>query len=108
MIAAFLPNSEAVVEYGRYTKPKSPLAEHFCNFYDSAVVENEIHFLIIDHEFYSDIRYELFHYANIINTDFMSLTSEGKLIYLMQNNALHIKLASSLLLMTRRRRSAVT
>ena len=95
------------VETGRYTKPKIPLAERLCKFCDSAVVEDKMHFLI-DCEFYSDNRYGLFHYANIINTDFISLTSEGKLIYLMQNNVLQIKLASSLLLMNRRRRSAVS
>ena len=96
-------NLPLAVETGRYTKPKTLLAERLCKFCDSAAVEDEIHFLI-DCEFYSDIRYN---YANIINTDFMSLTSKGKFIYLMQNDALQIKLASSLLLMNGQRRSAV-
>ena len=99
-------NIPLAMENGRYTKPKTPLAERLCKFCDSAVVEDEIHFLT-DCECCSDFRYELFHYANIINTDFMSLTSEGILIYLMQNNALQIELASFLLQMNRRRHSAV-
>ena len=100
-------NIPVAVETGRYTKPKIPLAERLCKFCGSAIVAGEIHFLT-DCEFYSDIRYELFHYANIINTDFLSLTSEGKLIYLIQNSALQINLALSLLLMNRQRRSAVS
>ena len=99
-------NIPLAVETGRYTPQKNPITERLCKFCDCEVVEDEIHFLF-DCEFYSDIRYELFNYANIIKSDLMSLTSEGKLIHLMQNNALQIKLASYLLLMNRQRRSGV-
>ena len=52
-------NIPLAVETGRYTKPKTPLAVRLCKFCDSAVVEDEIHFLI-DCEFYSDIKYNYF------------------------------------------------
>ena len=94
-------NIPLAVETGRYTKPKTSHAERLCKFCDSAVVEDELHFLI-DCEFYSDIRYELFQCASNGYINFIFLTSEEKLIYLMQNEAIQVKLASSLLLMNRR------
>ena len=108
--AVFVPNLKTVIYPLQWKligilNQKNPLAERLCKVCNSAVVEDEIHFLI-DCELNSDIRYELFHYAHIIHPDFMSLTFGGKLIYLMQNNALQIKLTWSLLLMNRRRRSA--
>ena len=98
-------NIPLAVETGRYTKPKTPHAERLCKLCDSATVEDELHFLI-DCDFYSDIRYELFHFATNAYNEFTSLTSEGKLIHLMQTSSIQSKLASSLLLMNRRRRSA--
>ena len=100
-------NLPLAVETGRYTKPKTPHNERICKFCDSVAIEDETHFLI-DCEFYSDIRYTLFHCEYDMNTDFMSLPSAEKLIYLMQNIDLQPKLASSLLLMNRRRRFAVS
>ena len=96
-------NLPLAVETGRYTKPKTPMRDRLYKFCIAAV-ENEMHFLI-DCAFYSDIRCILFQCANILNRDFISLTSGEKLIFRMQNSDPQQKLASSLLLMCSRRRS---
>lgn len=98
-------NLPLAIETGRYTRPKTPLNDRLCKFCDGAAVEDETHFLV-DCEFYSDIRYDLFHCANVLYSDFSSLSSGDKLIFLMQNNDLQRKLASTLVFMCRRRRFA--
>lgn len=80
-------NIPLAVETGRYSKPKTPLNERLCKFCDTASVEDETHFLI-DCDFYSDIRYDLFRCANTLNINFNSFASADKLIFLMQNNGL--------------------
>ena len=84
-------NIPLAVETGRYTKSKTPHAERLCKLCDSAAVGDEFHFFI-DCDFHSDIRYELFHYATNAYNEFTSLTSERKLIHLMQTSSIQLKL----------------
>ena len=83
-------NIPLAVETGRNTKPKTPHAERLCKLCDSATVEDGLHFLI-DCDFYSDIRYELFHFATNayiediqvfgVNMSFISLSEVKYIIF---------------------------
>ena len=94
------------IENGRYTRPKPPINERIYKLCDAHVVEDETHFLI-SCDFYDDIRYELFQLACQINLNFMNFSSENKMLFIMQNSNVQLKLASSLHKMIRRRTTAV-
>lgn len=90
------------IEKGRYTRPKTPVTERICKYCDSHNIEDETHFLI-NCSFYDDIRYGLFQLSSQINPSFANLTSDEKLVFIMQNNVVQSKLASCLLKMIKRR-----
>ena len=87
----FLPNFEVTIETGRYNRPKTPVSERLCII----LSEDETHFLV-DCEFYSDIRFNLFQSAQIINDIFKYYESSDKLIWLMNCNDLQLQLAKDL------------
>ena len=53
------------------------------------MIEDEIHF-ICDCPLYDNIRRELFRFANLINVQFMEMTSKDKYIYLKTHNVKEI------------------
>ena len=65
-------------------------------------MEDETHFLV-DCEFYSDLRYELFQSALRINPTFKHYASLDKLVFLMNSEELQLQLANVLLRMNKRR-----
>ena len=62
-------NLPLTIETGRYTRPKTPVFERLCKYCCTDSVEDETHFLV-DCEFYSDLRYNLFQSAQSINDRF--------------------------------------
>ena len=66
------------------------------------LIEDETHFLV-DCEFYSDIRFNLFQSTQIINDRFKNYESIDKLVWLMNCNDLQLKLANILSKMNKRR-----
>lgn len=91
------------VETGRYTKPTTPLCDRLCQFCYGRSIETEQHFLI-DCNFYSDIREELFNYINIMNPFFISFNSDDKFYYIMNRDDIQVLLAKTLHLMFKRRK----
>ena len=65
-------------------------------------MEDETHFLV-DCEFYSDLRYELFQSTLRINPTFKHYESLDKLVFLMNSEELQLQLANVLLRMNKRR-----
>ena len=100
-------NLPLAIETGRFTKPKTPLNQRLCRFCKASVIEDETHFLI-SCDFYSDLRYDLFKNAADINETFPTMFDSEKLIFLMNNDLLQYKIASTLQQMVRRRRSTAT
>ena len=90
------------IETGRYTRPKTPVNERLCKYCNTHAIEDETHFLI-DCEFYSDLRFNLFQSAQNINDRFTYYESIDKLIWLMNCNDLQCKLAKLLFKMNKRR-----
>ena len=64
------------------------------------LIEDETHFLV-DCEFYSDIRFNLFQSAQIINDRFKHYGSIDKLVWLMNCNDLQLQLANVLVKMNK-------
>ena len=98
-------NLPLAIETGRFTKPKTPLTDRLCIYCDSHLVEDEMH-LLIDCEFYSDIRFDLLNSAQRIDPNFYTLDSVSKLNFLMNCNNLQFNVANCLLAMLKRRRLA--
>ena len=94
------------METGRYSKPKTPINERLCRFCDTRSVEDETHFLI-DCQLYTDLRLPLFQKAVtcINNEQFENLSSEDKLIFIMQNKYLQFVLGATLSKMFARRKT---
>ena len=46
------------IERGRFSRPKTPLADRICRHCNSHAVEDEVHFLV-NCPYYSDLRYDL-------------------------------------------------
>ena len=94
------------METGRYSKPKTPINERLCRFCDTHSVEDETHFLI-DCQLYTDLRLPLFQKAVtcINNEQFENLSSEDKLIFIMQNKDLQFVLGATLSKMFARRKT---
>ena len=95
-------NLPLAIETGRYTRPKTPVHERVCKYCNSNSVEDETHFLV-DCDFYSDLRYNLFQSAQIINETFKYYDSLDKLVFLMNCTDLQFQLANVLLKMNKRR-----
>ena len=95
-------NLPLAIETGRYTRPKAPVHERVCKYCNSNSVEDETHFLV-DCDFYSDLRYNLFQSAQIINETFKYYDSLDKLVFLMNCKDLQFQLANVLLKMNKRR-----
>ena len=95
-------NLPLAIETGRYTRPKTPVLERLCKFCDTNAKEDETHFLV-DCEFYSDLRYQLFKSAQSIDNSFIYYDCLSKLIFLMNCDKLQYQLASVLYKMNRRR-----
>ena len=98
-------NLPLAIEMGRYTKPKTPLQDRICKFCSMNSIEDETHFLI-DCDFHSDLRYDLFESASILNANFHHLNSEEKLCFLLDSDVLQFNIANDLLASFRRRRHA--
>ena len=96
-------NLPLAIETGRYSRPKTPLHERLCKYCESSSIEDETHFLI-DCEFYSDLRYNLFCKANILHPCFELSNSDVKLTILMNSSELQYVLADTLLSMCKRRK----
>ncbi|XP_071136614.1 uncharacterized protein [Mytilus edulis] len=86
------------VETGRYTKPTTPLCDRLCLFCNNNFIETEQHFLI-DCNFYSDIREELFNYINALNNTFNAFNSDEKFDFIMNCDHAKVLLAKTLHLM---------
>ena len=97
----YLPNFEVAIETGRYNRPETPVSERLCKYGHIGLNEDETHFLV-DCEFYSDIRFNLFQSAQIINDIFKNYESLD-LIWLMNCNDLQLQLAKVLFKMNKRR-----
>ena len=99
-------NLPLAIETGRYTRPKTPVNDRVCQFCDMDVVEDETHFLI-DCNFYSDLRYDLFRKTMILNINFNTFNSIEKLKVIMNDNSLQFCLANTLLNMFSRRKHSL-
>ena len=100
-------NVPLAIETGRYTRPKTPVNERTCKYCTSGEVDDETH-ILINCEFFDDLRYNLFLLASDGNSFFSEYSSEQKLIYLMTADHLQIKVASCLqTMMTRRNMSNI-
>ena len=95
-------NLPLAIETGRYNRPKTPVSERLCNYCHMDSIEDETHFLV-DCEFYSDLRFNLFQSAQNINDRFEYYESIDKLIWLMNCNDLQFQLAKVLFKMNKRR-----
>ena len=95
-------NLPLAIETGRYNRPKTPVSERLCNYCHMDSIEDETHFLV-DCEFYSDLRFNLFQSAQNINDRFKYYESIDKLIWLMNCNDLQFQLAKVLFKMNKRR-----
>ena len=62
-------NLPLAIETGRYNGPKIRVSERLCKYCHMDLIEEETHFLV-DCEFYSDTRFNLFQSAQIINNTF--------------------------------------
>lgn len=93
------------IETGRYARPKLPVEQRTC-FLCTDGIENEIHFLI-ECPFYDDIRRKLFQKAQKSNTDFNSLNSSDKLVFLMNSVNMQFYVASTLYEMFSRRKNFI-
>ncbi|XP_071151604.1 uncharacterized protein [Mytilus edulis] len=91
------------VETGRYTKPPIPLEERICPFCNDAV-EDEIHFLI-NCDIYSDLRFNLFHRAMVMDNSFCTKSDFNQFVFLIQNAELQYELSILVHNMIRRRRA---
>ena len=78
-------NLPLAIETGRYNRPKTLVIERLCKYCHMDAIGDETHFLI-DCEFYSDIRFDLFQSAQNINDKFKYYESINKLIWLMNCN----------------------
>ena len=67
------------IETRRYTRLKTPVFERLCKFCDTNAIEDETH-ILVDCEFYSDLRYQLFKSAQSIDNYFMYYDSLSKLL----------------------------
>ena len=94
-------NLPLAIETGRYTRPKTPVHERVCKYCNSNSVEDETHFLV-DCDFYSDLRYNLFQSAQIIIETFKYYDSLDKLVFLMNCTDLQFQLANVSLKMNKR------
>ena len=95
-------NLPLAIETGRYNRPKTPVSERLCNYCHMDSIEDETHFLV-DCEFYSDLRFNLFQSAQNINDRFKYYESIDKLVWLMNYNDLQFQLAKVLFKMNKRR-----
>ena len=86
-------NLPLAIESGRYTKPKTPLNGRICRFCSANSVEDEKHFLI-ECDFYSDFRYDLFESASKLNENFHHFNSEQNLSFVMDSDVLQFNIAN--------------
>ena len=96
-------NLPLAIETGRYTRPKTPVNNRLCMYCNNDKVEDETHFLV-DCEFYSDLRNEVFRKAITYNSNFNDLSLTNKLVYLMNDEKLQYYIAMCLSQMLRRRK----
>ena len=82
-------NLPLAIETGRYNRPKTPVSERLCKYCHVDLIEDKPHFLV-DCEFYSKTRFNLFQSAQIINDRFKYYESIDKLIWLMNCNDLQL------------------
>ena len=82
-------NLPLAIEAGRYNRPKTPVSERLCKYCHVDLIEDKSHFLV-DCEFYSDTRFNLFQSAQIIKDRFKYYESIDKLIWLMNCNDLQL------------------
>lgn len=71
------------IEYGRYTKPVTPVENRICNNCTFNCTEDEIH-VLIECTKYTSQRDELFNIANRIISNFSSLDRNNKFINILQ------------------------
>ena len=90
------------IETGRYAKPKTPLSERLCGLCNIDTIEDERHFLL-HCPLYDDQRDALFRCAINVNRHFVSLSNEGKFVFLMTEPRIQSYLAKSVNLMYNRR-----
>jgi hypothetical protein len=91
------------IETGRYAKPKVQLNERICIYCNNNCVEDEMH-LLMEYEFYSDLRYFLFQKGQQINETFSLLNTVDKFIFLMNDTSVQPFLAKTMFNMFCRRK----
>ena len=70
------------IETGRYTRPKTPASERFCQMCSANKIENEKHFILYC-DAYASMRHDLYNILNVIDSRFHVLDDNNKFIYIM-------------------------